>query len=71
MSTLEKILVVIFTVILSILFFAILCAWPFMLLWNWLMPEIFGLCTLTFWQSCGLLVLSGLLFKSTIYSSSK
>ncbi|MDE1175067.1 MAG: hypothetical protein PW789_00490 [Edaphobacter sp.] len=31
-------------------------------LWNVLMPEIFGLRTLTFWQSLGLLVLTKLLF---------
>jgi hypothetical protein len=33
-----------------------------MLLWNWLMPEIFGLKTLTYWQSWGLLALSCILF---------
>lgn len=32
------------------------------LLWNWLMPTIFGLPVLSFWQSAGLLVLSKLLF---------
>ncbi|HPG40107.1 MAG TPA: hypothetical protein PLP19_10085 [bacterium] len=34
------------------------------LLWNWLMPTIFGLATITFWQAWGLLVLSHILFKS-------
>jgi hypothetical protein len=29
-----------------------------MLLWNWLMPAIFGLVTINFWQALGLLVLS-------------
>jgi len=33
-----------------------------MYLWNWLMPEIFGLPLLTFWQALGLLVLSKILF---------
>lgn len=33
-----------------------------MLLWNWLMPEIFGLKTLTYWQSWGILALSCILF---------
>ena len=32
-----------------------------MWLWNWLMPMIFGLPTLTFWQAVGLLVLCRLL----------
>lgn len=34
-----------------------------MLLWNWLMPSIFGLTTLNFWQAIGLFVLSKLLFS--------
>ena len=33
-----------------------------MLLWNWLMPEIFGLKTLTYWQAWGMLALSCILF---------
>jgi hypothetical protein len=31
-------------------------------LWNWLMPEIFGLHAITYWQSIGLLGLAWLLF---------
>ena len=37
---------------------------PVMLLWDWLMPTLFGLGTITWVQSFGLLVLSGLLFKN-------
>lgn len=33
-----------------------------MLLWNWLMPALFGLPVLSFWQAAGLLVLCKLLF---------
>lgn len=33
-----------------------------MLLWNWLMPEIFGLPTVSFWQAAGLLLLCKILF---------
>ena len=33
-----------------------------MLLWNWLMPDIFGVSTLTYWQTLGLLVLCKILF---------
>ena len=43
--------------------FLALCGWVVMLLWNWLMPDIFGLKTLTFWQASGLLVLTSILFK--------
>jgi hypothetical protein len=34
-----------------------------MLLWNWLMPDIFGLKRLTYWQAWGLLILCTILFK--------
>lgn len=33
-----------------------------MVLWNWLMPDLFGLPTLSFWQAAGLLVLCKILF---------
>jgi len=35
-----------------------------MWLWNWLMPDIFGLTKITFWQAWGLIVLAHILFKS-------
>jgi Ca2+/H+ antiporter, TMEM165/GDT1 family len=31
-------------------------------LWNWLMPSLFGLHPITFWQALGLLALSWILF---------
>jgi len=36
---------------------------PVYYLWNWLMPEVFGLTTLTFWQALGISLLSGCLFQ--------
>jgi len=33
-----------------------------MWLWNWLMPAVFGLHVVSFWQALGLLVLSRILF---------
>lgn len=33
-----------------------------MSLWNWLMPVIFGLTVISFWQALGLLILSKILF---------
>ncbi len=33
-----------------------------MTLWNWLMPQVFGLTILSFWQAAGLLLLSKLIF---------
>ena len=34
-----------------------------MLLWNWLVPELFNGPTLTFWKALGLLLLSKILFS--------
>lgn len=50
---------------------AILIATPLWLLWNWLMPAIFGLKTITWLQALGLAFLSSILFKNTSSSSSK
>ncbi|GAB5401495.1 MAG: hypothetical protein Aureis2KO_30800 [Aureisphaera sp.] len=40
---------------------ATLFAYVVMRLWNWLMPELFGLTTLGFWQAAGLIILVKLL----------
>jgi hypothetical protein len=57
----QKVLTVIGFIILGVgLMF--LFGWVVMLLWNWLMPEIFGLKTLTYWQAWGVLALSCILF---------
>ena len=34
------------------------CMW----LWNWLMPDLFGLQTIGYWQALGLMVLSSCFF---------
>jgi len=60
-------LALIFVVIFAAL--SLLGAIPTYFLWNWLMPVLFGLKTITFWQAWGLLYLAALLFKSTSYSS--
>jgi len=44
---------------------AIILGLPLMLLWNWLMPTIFGFKMITFWQAVGLSFLSNLLFSRT------
>jgi hypothetical protein len=41
---------------------AALVTWVLMLLWNWLMPVLFDLSTISFWQAAGLLILSKILF---------
>lgn len=40
---------------------AILFGFVIMWLWNWLMPMIFGLTTLTFWQAVGVFILAKIL----------
>jgi len=44
--------------------FAFLFGFFVMLLWNWLMPTIFGLGTINYWQAWGLVLLSHLLIKA-------
>lgn len=42
--------------------FIALMIYVVMSLWNWLMPEIFDLPIISFWQAAGLLILSKILF---------
>lgn len=42
--------------------FALAFGWLVMLLWNWLMPALFGLKEITYWQGFGLVILVKLLF---------
>ena len=53
------ILKVIMIGIVAVLFFG----FAVMLLWNWLVPALFGGPLLTFWQALGLLILSKILFS--------
>jgi hypothetical protein len=48
--------------ILGMVLFAYLGGEMVMLLWNWLLPPLFGWRTLTFWQALGLLALCRILF---------
>jgi hypothetical protein len=44
---------------------SIIAAIPTLFLWNWLMPVIFGITKITFWQAWGINFLAGILFKSS------
>lgn len=57
--------------LLGALLLAIFGAIPLWLLWNWLCPELFGLPCINLWQSFGLLILFGLLFKSPVSKGGK
>jgi len=52
---------VIFIAILAVIFIT-LFGYVLMYLWNWLMPLIFGLPIITFWQALGICLLSKILF---------
>lgn len=52
-----------FMIIAGILFL-LLFGYGFMLLWNWLMPDVFGLPALTYWKAVGILVMAKILFGS-------
>ncbi len=61
------------TFIIALLFiavFSLLLAFPVMWLWNWIMPVIFGLTRVTFWQALGINLLCGFLFKGTTTTKS-
>ena len=69
MSTISTILTAIFAGIAVALLLAVIIATPLWLLWNWLMPVVFGLKVITWWQALGLAWLSGILFKSSSTST--
>jgi hypothetical protein len=48
--------------ILGMLFFLFLGGEAVMLLWNWLLPPLFGWRALTFWEALGMLALCRILF---------
>ena len=48
--------------ILGILLFMTIGGWAVELLWNWLLPPLFGWRQITFWQALGLLALCRILF---------
>lgn len=61
----KKIVKIVFIVIfgaIAIAALALLFGYVVMLLWNWLMPAIFGLGVITFWQAVGIVILAKLLF---------
>lgn len=51
-------------VIVIMILWAFVMALPVMWLWNWIMPMLFGLKTLTWVEALGVNLLCGFLFKS-------
>lgn len=72
MKTLIGALALILGSLVLVVIIACLLAWPVMLLWNGcLVGAITGVNVIGFWQALGLMLLSGILFKSNSSSSKK
>lgn len=70
----EKILLIAIVIVGVIVIYAVLgllIAFPVMWLWNWIVPDIFSLHTITYWQAYGLYLLCAILFQSNGSSSNK
>ena len=48
-----------------------IAAIPVYLLWNWVMPEVFGLPVITYWQAWGIAVLADTLFHPSAKATGK
>lgn len=46
--------------------FAVFTALPTFLVWNWLMPSLFGLPRINYFEAWGLVFLAGALFRSGV-----
>ena len=62
MSRTKKLLIIAPLALLGMALFIALGGLVVMSLWNWLMPALFGVRTVTFWQALGLLLLCRILF---------
>ena len=60
----KQILEVVLVMIVTLGFVALILGLPLMLLWNWIMPEIFYWEPITFWQAVGINLLTGILFRT-------
>lgn len=59
-----------FTTALMVMIMVIITGWIVMLLWNWLMPDIFGLKEISIWQAYGLTLLGNLMFSRINFNRS-
>ena len=62
----EDTLKLIVTIVGTLYLIALVMGLPLQLLWNWLVPGIFGLPSIGFWQAVGLNVMFGILFRPNI-----
>jgi hypothetical protein len=64
MNTLIKIVFGTLIALFAVVVLSLVMGLPTLLLWNWLVPPIFGLIEISFLQAVGLNLLSGVLIKS-------
>jgi len=61
-----------FLIVIGLLFlYAFVLAFPTYFLWNWLMPNIFGLGRIDIYQAMGLNFLANIIFKSNLTINKK
>lgn len=65
-DSITKVAVATVIVLLTVLAIALIMSLPLYWLWNWLMPSIFSLREITWAEALGLMILSGLVFKSNV-----
>lgn len=53
----------------TVVIISLIAAFPIMWLWNFVMPAVFGLTRITFWQAFALYALSNIFFKFDSRSS--
>ena len=69
MENFIKFIITLLTTFILICCSALFFSWIVMILWNWLMPDIFGLKEITWIQALGLNFLTGLLFSRINYNT--
>ena len=71
MEILSKIIGFVVLALGALFAFALIMAFPTKWLWNWLMPYLFALKTISVWQALGINILCGFLFRSSTTTKSK
>lgn len=55
--------------IIIMMIWAFIIGYPVKIIWNWIMPVIFELPRITFWQAWGMFFLSTILFKNVSFGN--
>ena len=71
MKSLQEIFITVATFIGLLAMTVLFLTLPTLLLWNWLMPTIFDLPYITFWQALGLTLLARVLLQPWNYKKEK